>query len=906
MVAQATPDECFQGNVNNSGGITAAQITANNTSFNSAYPPGLTAAQIASCISSGYLPKTNQAYVWGLTMDSTGNLWLGTVANTLCLVLDEYYGNNTYPYENGDYVCDAQQNPEEDFKPPRMFMYNPGTNTLTDLTPKILMGGDASLLTKTFGIRSAGYFNGVVFFGGLETPAPGGIVTPVVMYAFNAQTQQYLGSYVFDGKNGHPYYNNIRQWHVINNNLFTGVGKPNGTVNGGAMLRWTGTLANPYSFIEVGEFPGGQPAYFTAHTDGHIYATTWGSGGAQFGMSLYMSPPLNSTTGLDTSDAGNWTEVWNLNQYEVEPSVVELGGAVQSFNGYVYFGTMQVPVTSDLSFEQMYPNATVSEDSVILNTNRPIQIFRTQGFDPTLQPTPSVELLYGSANLEQYNQTTDSWNLVPNGMGGVSPTYGAAGFGAVFNNYTWSMAVFQDQLYVGTMNWAYIAANNQLSSSLPPALTSLAPSISGAELWTFANTASAATAVNVSGMGNPYSYGIRTMVTDNNDLNLWLGMANPMNLRTDATNDPGGWKLIDFPTQNGAPIITWYNPAAIVYGTPLTATQLDATATQDGTYTYNPPLGTVLNVGAGQMLSLTFTPFSGGNQYSDTVKINVTPEPLTATAANASMIYGAPVPSPFAGTLVGVVNNDPITATYTITPAVTSTSPAGTYTIMPVLSDPKTRLPNYSTTLINGTLTIAKAGTTSTVFANAPTVFPMVLTAQVVSATTGTPTGTVNFYDGTTLLGSGMLGANGFATFSATTLASGTHSISVQYGGDGNFTVSTSQPIQVAGIPFITWPAPVAIVYGTPLTVTQLNATSNETGTFTYIPPMGTVLTAGANQVLTANFTPLNSSNVYSNTVKLTVNQAPLAVTATNVECLDDLRHGGTIAADGHNRHCRQ
>jgi hypothetical protein len=163
MVAQAAPDECFQGNVNNSGGITAAQIAANNASFNSTYPVGLTAAQIATCTASGYLPKINQAYVWGLTMDSNGNLWLGTVANTLCLVLDEYYGTNTAPYQNSDYVCDAQQNPEEDFKPPRMYMYNPGTNTLTDLTMSILKGGGASILTRTFGIRSAGYFNGGVF-----------------------------------------------------------------------------------------------------------------------------------------------------------------------------------------------------------------------------------------------------------------------------------------------------------------------------------------------------------------------------------------------------------------------------------------------------------------------------------------------------------------------------------------------------------------------------------------------------------------------------------------------------------------------------------------------------------------------------------------------------------------------
>jgi hypothetical protein len=620
------------------------------------------------------------------------------------------------------------------------------------------------------------------------------------MFAFNAQTQAYLGSYVFDGSDAnHPYYNNIRQWHVINNNLFTGVGKPNGKVNGGAMLRWTGTLAAPFSFLEVGEFPGGQPAYFIGHTDGHMYATTWGSGGAQFGMSLYMSPPLNASTGLDVTDANNWTEVWNLDQYEVEPSVVELGGAIESFGGYLYFGTMQVPLTSALRFTQMYPNATVSSASIILNTNRPIEIFRTQGFDPTLQPTPSVELLYGSATLEQYNPSTDAWAAVANGMG-ATPTYGAAGFGVMFNNYTWAMEVFQGQLYVGTMDWAYIAANNQMTTSLPSSIVTLANALSGAELWSFANTSSAATAVNVNGMGNTYSYGIRTMVTDNRDLNLWIGMANPINLRTDMSNSPGGWKLIDFPMQNGAPVITWYNPADIVYGTPLTATQLNASASSGGsllagTFTYTPPMGTVLSAGASQMLSLNFAPFNSGNQYSDTVKINVTTEPLAATASNVSMVYGTTPPLPFTGTLTGVVNNDGITATYSTAVTPTSTTAAGTYTITPVLSDPNTKLANYAVTLTNGTLTISKAGATSSVSATAASVLvnaSVTLTAHVASATTGTPTGSVTFLDGKTSLGVVALDASGNAQLPINTLAAGSHTITVSYPGDGNFVASTS------------------------------------------------------------------------------------------------------------------
>ncbi|MGO9108625.1 MAG: hypothetical protein ACLP9L_05270 [Thermoguttaceae bacterium] len=73
------------------------------------------------------------------------------------------------------------------------------------------------------------------------------------------------------------------------------------------------------------------------------------------------------------------------------------------------------------------------------------------------------------------------------------------------------------------------------------------------------------------------------------------------------------------------PIITWSNPADITYGTPLTSTQLDATANVPGTFVYKPISGTVLNVGKNQTLSVTFTPADTTDYTtaSDSVSINV-------------------------------------------------------------------------------------------------------------------------------------------------------------------------------------------------------------------------------------------------------------------------------------------
>ncbi|HSP89611.1 MAG TPA: hypothetical protein VLN08_01830, partial [Vicinamibacterales bacterium] len=50
------------------------------------------------------------------------------------------------------------------------------------------------------------------------------------------------------------------------------------------------------------------------------------------------------------------------------------------------------------------------------------------------------------------------------------------------------------------------------------------------------------------------------------------------------------------------PVITWADPAGIVYGTALSATHLNATADVAGTFVYDPAAGTVLNAGMGQTL----------------------------------------------------------------------------------------------------------------------------------------------------------------------------------------------------------------------------------------------------------------------------------------------------------------
>jgi hypothetical protein len=83
--------------------------------------------------------------------------------------------------------------------------------------------------------------------------------------------------------------------------------------------------------------------------------------------------------------------------------------------------------------------------------------------------------------------------------------------------------------------------------------------------------------------------------------------------------------------------------------------------------------------------------------------------------------------------------------------------------------------------------------------------------------------------------------------------------------------------------PIVTWTNPSAIVYGTALGSAQLNATATVPGTFTYLPPGGSVLTVGT-QPLEVIFNPNDPVDYGSVTsgVSLVVARAPLTVTAAS------------------------
>ncbi len=94
---------------------------------------------------------------------------------------------------------------------------------------------------------------------------------------------------------------------------------------------------------------------------------------------------------------------------------------------------------------------------------------------------------------------------------------------------------------------------------------------------------------------------------------------------------------------------------------------------------------------------------------------------------------------------------------------------------------------NFALTNTKGITTTAVASSLNPSNINQSVTFTATVTSNA-----GSPTGTVQFKDGGTNLGSPQpLNASGIATFSTSSLVAGVHIITAEYGGDSNFLIST-------------------------------------------------------------------------------------------------------------------
>jgi hypothetical protein len=359
---------------------------------------------------------------------------------------------------------------------------------------------------------------------------------------------------------------------------------------------------------------------------------------------------------------------------------------------------------------------------------------------------------------------------------------------------------------------------------------------------TFTYTPAAGTVLDA---GNGQTLAVSFTPTDNTDYNTAAGTAT-------------------INVDQAIPTITWANPTDITYGTALGALQLDATASVPGTFTYTSALGTVLDAGNDQTLAVSFTP-TDNTDYTTataTATINVDKATPSITWANPDDIsYGTALSSAqLDATASWIVNglNQSVAGTFTYNPATGEVLGAGNDQTLSVSFTPSDTS-DYNSTSATATINVEEA-TPSISWANPADIsYGTALSSAQLDATASVP-GTFTY---TPTLGA-VLHAGNDQTVAVSFTPTDTTD-------DSKATATATINVDKA-TPSITWANPADITYGTALSSTQLDATASVPGSFSYTPGAGTFLNAGAGQVLSASFTPTDTTDYTTAASTSTIN----------------------------------
>jgi hypothetical protein len=121
---------------------------------------------------------------------------------------------------------------------------------------------------------------------------------------------------------------------------------------------------------------------------------------------------------------------------------------------------------------------------------------------------------------------------------------------------------------------------------------------------------------------------------------------------TDTTDYTNATATVTLTVNQVTPTITWATPAAITYGTALSTTQLDATASVPGTFVYTPAAGTVPGIG-NDLLSAVFTPTDTTDYSTAMSSVSLTVNPGAPILSSLSPAYASAGGAAFTLTVTG-------------------------------------------------------------------------------------------------------------------------------------------------------------------------------------------------------------------------------------------------------------
>jgi uncharacterized protein YjiK len=319
---------------------------------------------------------------------------------------------------------------------------------------------------------------------------------------------------------------------------------------------------------------------------------------------------------------------------------------------------------------------------------------------------------------------------------------------------------------------------------------------------------------------------------------------------TDSTDYTAATAAVPLVVNQATPTVSWTAPAAIAYGSALSAAQLDATASVPGTFAYSPALGAVLKAGP-QTLSVTFTP-TDVTDYSTataTASLTVNQDSPVLSLVCTEAAYDGNSHS-CTGTAAGV-GGATVSGTWSMNPV--SETAAGSY---PVTGTFTSSDANYTNGTASGMLKIDHAMPGITWPTPTPITYGAALGAAQLDAS------------------SKVAGTFAYSPATGTVLTVGKQALSVTFtpSDTTDYAVATATKNLTVNqaTPTITWPTPAAIIYGTTLSSTQLDATASVPGTFTYSPAAGTTPAVGSDQI-SVTFTPTDGTDYTTATATVTL-----------------------------------
>lgn len=277
----------------------------------------------------------------------------------------------------------------------------------------------------------------------------------------------------------------------------------------------------------------------------------------------------------------------------------------------------------------------------------------------------------------------------------------------------------------------------------------------------------AATAVNVAGLESPFSNEASYQVQGSTLLPLVVTAAN-QSRSYGATNPPLTGTISGL--QNGDNITATYSTVATP-ASPARAYSIVPTLVDPN----------------GKLTNYTVTITSG--------TLTVSPAALTITAANASKVFGAPLPA-FSPSYSGFANGD-AASSLTTPPALSTTATAASAVGSYPITASGAAGSNYTISYVAGTLSIHAAASAAVVTSStnpAPPGSSVTFTTALsaVAPGAGVPAGSVQFMINGAPAGSPVSLSGGTASYSTSALGRGNHTVAAQYGGNGNFTGTTN------------------------------------------------------------------------------------------------------------------